>query len=118
VTGAAIARTAAPLFKKLTLELGGKNPTVVFADADLESISLDRPLGVPPIRARSASAAPGFSSSNRSTIRFLEQFVARCDRFASVIRSCRIRHRAVISAAHRDKILGYIALAKEEAAPS
>src|SRR5262249_36161546 len=34
VTGAAIARTAAPLFKKLTLELGGKNPTVVFADAD------------------------------------------------------------------------------------
>src|SRR5262249_34307547 len=35
-TGAAIARTAAPLFKKLTLELGGKNPTVVFADADLD----------------------------------------------------------------------------------
>src|SRR5438552_3424377 len=36
VTGAEIARTAAPLFKKLTLELGGKNPNVVCADADLE----------------------------------------------------------------------------------
>jgi aminomuconate-semialdehyde/2-hydroxymuconate-6-semialdehyde dehydrogenase len=36
VTGAEIARTAAPLFKKLTLELGGKNPNIVFADADLD----------------------------------------------------------------------------------
>src|SRR5262245_15711447 len=35
-TGAEIARTAAPLFKKLTLELGGKNPTVVFADAEMD----------------------------------------------------------------------------------
>src|SRR5262249_2361791 len=35
-TGAAIPRSAPPLFKKLTLELGGKNPTVVFADADLD----------------------------------------------------------------------------------
>jgi aminomuconate-semialdehyde/2-hydroxymuconate-6-semialdehyde dehydrogenase len=35
-TGADIARTAAPQFKKLTLELGGKNPNVVFADADME----------------------------------------------------------------------------------
>src|SRR3954471_6692283 len=34
-TGADIARTAAPMFKKLSLELGGKNPTLVFADTDL-----------------------------------------------------------------------------------
>jgi len=33
-TGRVIARTAAPLFKKLSLELGGKNPTIIFADAD------------------------------------------------------------------------------------
>lgn len=36
VTGATIARTAAPQFKKLSLELGGKNPTLVFEDADFE----------------------------------------------------------------------------------
>ncbi|MHC5111795.1 MAG: aldehyde dehydrogenase [Planctomycetota bacterium] len=36
VTGREIARTAAPLFKKYSLELGGKNPNVIFADADLE----------------------------------------------------------------------------------
>lgn len=34
-TGEQIARTAAPMFKKLSLELGGKNPNIIFADADL-----------------------------------------------------------------------------------
>src|SRR3954469_17531899 len=36
VTGSAVAANAAPRFKKLSLELGGKNPTIVFADADLD----------------------------------------------------------------------------------
>lgn len=35
-TGARVAATAAPMFKKLSLELGGKNPTIVFADADFD----------------------------------------------------------------------------------
>ncbi len=35
-TGKRIAATAAPMFKKLSLELGGKNPTIVFADCDFE----------------------------------------------------------------------------------
>ena len=34
--GARIASLASPMFKKLSLELGGKNPTIVFADCDLE----------------------------------------------------------------------------------
>ena len=36
-TGRRIAAAAAPSFKKLTLELGGKNPSIVFADCDLDS---------------------------------------------------------------------------------
>jgi aminomuconate-semialdehyde/2-hydroxymuconate-6-semialdehyde dehydrogenase len=35
-TGAHIAATAAPMLKKLSLELGGKNPNLVFADCDFE----------------------------------------------------------------------------------
>jgi aminomuconate-semialdehyde/2-hydroxymuconate-6-semialdehyde dehydrogenase len=35
-TGRAIAQAAAPLFKKTSLELGGKNPTLVFADCDFD----------------------------------------------------------------------------------
>ncbi len=37
-TGRQIAQTAAPLFKKLSLELGGKNPTIIFADCDFEKM--------------------------------------------------------------------------------
>jgi aminomuconate-semialdehyde/2-hydroxymuconate-6-semialdehyde dehydrogenase len=36
-TGAEIARTAAPLFKKLSLELGGKNPNIIFSDCNFEN---------------------------------------------------------------------------------
>jgi aminomuconate-semialdehyde/2-hydroxymuconate-6-semialdehyde dehydrogenase len=40
-TGAAIAVANAPKFRKLSLEMGGKNPAVVFADADLTDANLD-----------------------------------------------------------------------------
>src|SRR3954454_8009884 len=35
VTGSAVATNASPRFKKISLELGGKNPNLIFADADL-----------------------------------------------------------------------------------
>ena len=37
-TGEYLARTAAPMFKKLSLELGGKNPVIIFADCDFEDM--------------------------------------------------------------------------------
>ncbi|NCT09080.1 MAG: aldehyde dehydrogenase [Flavobacteriia bacterium] len=37
-TGAQIAKIAAPMFKKLSLELGGKNPNIIFADCDYEKM--------------------------------------------------------------------------------
>ena len=37
-TGAHIARVAAPMFKKLSLELGGKNPNLIFADCDYDKM--------------------------------------------------------------------------------
>ncbi len=35
-TGSEIARLASPTFKKLSLEMGGKNPTIIFSDCDFE----------------------------------------------------------------------------------
>jgi aminomuconate-semialdehyde/2-hydroxymuconate-6-semialdehyde dehydrogenase len=40
-TGASIAECAAKQFKKVSLEMGGKNPAIVFADADLSDANLD-----------------------------------------------------------------------------
>ena len=37
-TGAHIAKVAAPMFKKLSLELGGKNPAIIFADCDYDEM--------------------------------------------------------------------------------
>ena len=36
VTGRHIATVTAPMFKKLSLELGGKNPNIIFSDADFD----------------------------------------------------------------------------------
>src|SRR5210317_2356161 len=37
-TGAHIAKVAAPMFKKLSLELGGKNPNIIFSDCDYDDM--------------------------------------------------------------------------------
>jgi aminomuconate-semialdehyde/2-hydroxymuconate-6-semialdehyde dehydrogenase len=37
VTGGKVAEACAPLFKKVSLELGGKNPNIIFADADMDA---------------------------------------------------------------------------------
>lgn len=37
-TGKLIAQSAAPRFKKLSLELGGKNPNIIFADCDFDEM--------------------------------------------------------------------------------
>lgn len=115
VTGAEIARTAAPRFKKLTLEMGGKNPTIVFADADLD-------------QALSTILRSSFSNQGQICLcgsRILvEQSAYRgfLDRFVAGARALTVgdpedpatQQGALISAAHRDKVLRYIALAREE----
>jgi aminomuconate-semialdehyde/2-hydroxymuconate-6-semialdehyde dehydrogenase len=37
LTGRKVAESCAPMFKKVSLELGGKNPNIVFADADMNA---------------------------------------------------------------------------------
>jgi aminomuconate-semialdehyde/2-hydroxymuconate-6-semialdehyde dehydrogenase len=114
-TGAQIARTAAPMFKKLSLELGGKNPTLVFADCDFDAM-LDTVV-------RSAFSNQGEICLCGSRI-FIERplYETFRDAFVDRVRALRVgdpldegtAQGAVVSEEHMQKVLGYVALAREE----
>ncbi len=115
VTGKAIAREAAPLLKKLSLELGGKNATLVFADADMDECVAGT------VRAAFANQGEVCLCGSRVLVEraaypeFLRRFVA-------AVRALRVGDPAdpatfcgaVVSKEHREKILGYIRLAVAE----
>jgi aminomuconate-semialdehyde/2-hydroxymuconate-6-semialdehyde dehydrogenase len=114
-TGAEIARSAAPMFKKISLELGGKNPTLIFADADLNEAM--------PTIVRSAFENQGQICLCGSRI-FVEEelYPEFMERFVAATRKLKVGdpldastdQGAVISAAHFQKVMSYIGLAREE----
>jgi len=115
-TGAAIAASIAPKFKKLSLEMGGKNPTLVFADWDASEANLAT-------LVRSAFANQGQICLCGSRILVQRSIYAQFrDRFVEKVRALRVGDPddpasdlgAVVSHAHYDKIMGHIALAREE----
>src|ERR1051325_520897 len=109
VTGAAVAANAAPRFKKLSLELGGKNPTIVFGDADLDQAL--------PTAIRASFWNQGEICLCGSRI-FVEKSIYErfVDGFVERAKALRIGEDlgALISEAHLRKVLGYIDLAKKE----
>jgi aminomuconate-semialdehyde/2-hydroxymuconate-6-semialdehyde dehydrogenase len=115
VTGAAIAAEAAPTFKKLSLELGGKNPTLVFADCDYESTVN----GV--LRAAFANQGQVCLCGSRIFVerpvyeRFRNDFVAKAKALAvgdPLMEET--QQGALVSEPHLKKVLSYVQLAKEE----
>ncbi|MEO0777694.1 MAG: aldehyde dehydrogenase [Bacteroidota bacterium] len=114
-TGAEIARVAAPHFKKLSLELGGKNPNIIFADCQYER-TLDTTL-------RSSFTNQGQICLCGSRIfverplyeRFRDDLVARARKLAiGDPRAAQNQLGAVVSRAHLEKILSHFELAQEE----
>jgi aminomuconate-semialdehyde/2-hydroxymuconate-6-semialdehyde dehydrogenase len=114
-TGAHIASVAAPMFKKLSLELGGKNPTLVFADCDFEETVSSV--------ARAAFSNQGQICLCGSRI-YVQRPIYEKFRDALVAKAAKIKigdpldastqHGATVSKAHMDKVLSYIELAKQE----
>lgn len=114
-TGAEIARVAAPMFKKLSLELGGKNPVVIFNDCDFHEMLATT------VRSSFRNQGQICLCGSRILIerslydRFRDAFVQRA-------RTLRIgdpnddhtEMGAVVSEAHMEKVLSYIELAKAE----
>jgi aminomuconate-semialdehyde/2-hydroxymuconate-6-semialdehyde dehydrogenase len=115
VTGAEIARLAAPMFKKLTLELGGKNPNIVFADADFDEAIK--------IGLRSSFENQGEICLCGSRI-FVEKsaFNNFVDRLVAAAKRLKVGdpldestdQGALVSRQHLDKVLAYMQLARAE----
>jgi aminomuconate-semialdehyde/2-hydroxymuconate-6-semialdehyde dehydrogenase len=114
-TGEYIARTAAPMFKKLSLELGGKNPNIIFADCDFDEMLKTT--------MRSSFANQGQICLCGSRIfverslyaKFKEAFVEKVSRsIVSNPEDPKANLGAVVSKPHMEKVLSYVELAKEE----
>jgi aminomuconate-semialdehyde/2-hydroxymuconate-6-semialdehyde dehydrogenase len=114
-TGARIAAAVAPKFKKLSLELGGKNPTIIFDDCDYEKMLRTT------LRAAFANQGQICLCGSRILVQesLYDRFVAD---FTAKVSAMKVgdpllnetRTGAVVSEAHMNKILSYIELAKQE----
>jgi len=115
-TGAAIATAAAPRFKSVSLEMGGKNPAIVFADANLDDANLD------------TIVRSGFANQGEICLCGSRLLVQRAiydtfrERYLARVRALRVGDPdhadsdlgALVSAAHHAKVLGCIAQACAE----
>jgi len=114
-TGGLIGQAAARGFKKAALELGGKNPTLVFADADLDAV-------VPEVVRAAFSNQGQICLCGSRVLVEASRYDAFLERFTAAVRALRLGdpldpetdQGSLVSAAHRDKVLGYIALARDE----
>lgn len=113
--GAEIARIAAPVFKKLSLELGGKNPNLIFADCDYEKM-LDTTV-------RSSFNNQGQICLCGSRIYVEKSIYPRFKKdFLERVNNLKVGNPndpnnnlgAVVSKMHFEKVLGCIELAKTE----
>jgi len=114
-TGEYIARTAGPMFKKLSLELGGKNPNIIFADCNFDDMLSTT------IRSSFANQGQICLCGSRIFVerpiyeKFKEAFVAKVSRSkVSFPSDPEAKLGAIVSESHMEKILSYIELAKEE----
>lgn len=109
VTGRLIAANAAKTVKKVALELGGKNPNVVFADADFDA-ALDNALNAAFVHSGQVCSAGARLIVEES---IAQKFVDELVRRASQIRlggpyDEDAETGPLISASHRDKVTEYV----------
>lgn len=118
VTAKHITERSAPFCKKLSLELGGKNPAIVFADADLDKCIETT------IRSSFSNQGEICVCTSRIYVErsifseFLEKFVAAAKKWKTGSPSDPNNNNngALISKEHLEKVRSFVALAKAEGA--
>jgi len=114
-TGEHIARTIAPKFKKMSLELGGKNPNIIFDDCEYDN-------------ALRTSVMSSFANQGQICLcgsriyihesiydKFRDDFVAKVQKLKVGDPSDESSNLgAVVSKDHQEKVLSYIEIAKQE----
>ncbi len=116
-TGQEILRAAAGTIKKVTLELGGKSPNVVFADADLEKFARESPYAVFDNAGQDCCARSRILVERSVHERVVELFTAATR--AMVVGDPadeRTEMGCLVSRRHRDRVAGYIAAGRAEGA--
>ena len=116
-TGRAIVRASAGNLKRLTLELGGKSPDIVFADADLDTAVPGAAMAV------FANAGQVCSAGSRLLVErpVFDEFVARVADFGAGLKVGNgvepdTQMGPVVSAAQLDRVLGYVVESRREGA--
>lgn len=114
-TGEWIARTAAPKFKKLSLELGGKNPNIIFADCDFEEMMKTT------LRSSFENQGQICLCGSRILVersiydRFKAEFVKQVKELKVGDPKAKDSDLgAVVSKPHMEKVLSYVEIAKQE----
>ncbi len=114
-TGAHITQSTAGMFKKLSLELGGKNPTVIFSDCDFEETVNTV------VRAAFSNQGQICLCGSRIYIehtlydKFRQAFVEKVSKIKiGDPLDKETQHGALVSKDHMDKVLSYIKIAQEE----
>jgi aminomuconate-semialdehyde/2-hydroxymuconate-6-semialdehyde dehydrogenase len=114
-TGAHIASIAAPMFKKLSLELGGKNPNIIFADCDFDKMITTT------VRSSFSNQGQICLCGSRVLIeksiyeKFKAAFIEKVSKMSVANPALPdTKMGAVVSESHLNKILSYIELAKQE----
>jgi acyl-CoA reductase-like NAD-dependent aldehyde dehydrogenase len=115
--GKEIMRGAADTMKRVTLELGGKSPNIVFADADIDNAVKGAITGIFYGKGEVCNAGSRLFVESKVQDEFLEKLVAR----ASKMRPAdpldpKTRMGAIVSQEQMQTVLGYIEAGKKEGA--
>jgi betaine-aldehyde dehydrogenase len=117
VTGRKIAQAATGNLKKVTLELGGKNPNIVFADADFESAVDGALFAAFANQGEVCSAGSRLLVEKKIHKKLVAAMVAKIPRVKlGHGLTPGVKMGPLVSAAHREKVESYIAIGRKEGA--